>query len=380
LNSLSGKSHNLKRDEEYFRFQFEQLEQAKLEENEQEELESKLNVLVHAEEITETLYKANSYIADDEKCALNILRELKSDLDKLASYYSKAGEISGRMDHILIELKDIAGELESASSHIDYDPQQVEKIRERLSLFYELQQKHRVGSVRELIEIKDDFALKLNSVESCDAELLIIQKDIENSRSILLELAEKLHNEREKQIPVIERFVIDNLRQLGMPEAKFRIALTHEPELNENGRNSLKFLFSANRKAEPAEISRVASGGELSRLMLCFKMFISQSIALPTLILDEIDIGISGEIAGKMGTIMKKIAENNQVIAITHLPQIAAKGNIHYTVYKETVDDGARTGMKLLDNDGRVAELAKMLSGDVVSDAAVENARILLKN
>ena len=275
-------------------------------------------------------------------------------------------------------MRDIANECEQLAEHTEHDPGRLAIITERLDAVYNMQQKHKVDSITELIEIKNNFDAKIQTAASFDSDLEKLEKEISSTRIKVKEASGVLHNSRLKQLPTISKEITNYLQQLGMPNGVFNIELIQKDEFGPSGIDEVYFLFSANKGSQLEEINKVASGGELSRLMLAIKTVVAKSKALPAIIFDEIDTGISGEIASKMGSILKQMAKYMQVINITHLPQIASKGESHYQVYKNETSDSVETGIRELNSDERIVEIAKMLSGDAPNIAAIENAKSLL--
>ena len=359
-------------------FQYNQLEELNLiNEEEQSLLETELDELSHAEEIKTGLNNVVGVLNSDDDSILSGLQTANSELDKLESYFGQAKDFVDRLQSAKIELSDLSDEIEKYVLGINYEPHRIEEINERLSAIYTLEQKYKVSSIRELVDIRNDFDSELNEIESYD-ELIANQTKICNELEVEEKrISAKISANRKAVLPKIEKKVSKLLLSLGMPNSKFSIKIQDLEILNERGNDKVDFLFSANKKSVLQEINKVASGGEISRLMLCVKSLISKSTNLQTVIFDEIDTGVSGDVADKVGNIMKEMSEGLQVINITHLPQIAAKGDSHYCVYK--VDD-TYTKIKKLSHDERLVELAKMLSGSDVSEAAMANAKVLLSN
>jgi DNA repair protein RecN (Recombination protein N) len=360
-------------------FQFEQLEEAKLIDGEQELLEEELKVLNHAEEIKSGLSLVSDLLNGEEESVLARVKESLHQLSRLSLYFHEGEEIRQRIDSVYIELKDIAFSVDTLSEKIDFDPSRINVVSERLDHLYSLQQKHRVGTVTELIALRDGFEASIGAISSNDAEIVLLTKLLSEQETKVRLLAARLSESRKSVVPVIENRVTDMLTQLGMPNAQFRVEISPIDSWSFSGSDQAIFLFTANKNGSLNEVSKVASGGELSRLMLAIKALISSSKDLPTIIFDEIDTGISGETADKMANILKEMSLKMQVINITHLPQIAAKGDYHYIVYKEDSEFETVTRLKLLSRPERVEELAKMLSGENITSAAILNAEELLK-
>lgn len=370
-----------KAEQDYLQFQYTELEEAHLVTGEQEQLEQELKVLEHAEEIKRSLLAANYLLSESEKSALSQLKEAGVVLQTLEKYSDEIGSIAERLKSSLIELKDIYNDLERLEQHTFIDEKRTLEINERLDIIYSLQKKHRVNSVGELLELQTNFSSKLNQLLSGEEEIASLAKKEALLKEKLLKLAEKLSANRKNHIPELERQVQATLTEVGMPNAVLNVS--HETDfeqLTENGADKIQFLFSANKGQSPLPMNKVASGGELSRLMLSIKSLIAKKTALPTIIFDEIDTGISGEIALKVGNIMKQLAENMQVITITHLAQIASKSGTHFRVFKDESGSQTRTNIQELTTEDRITEIAKMLSGDNPGEFALQNAKELLAN
>ena len=378
LTNLIENAEKNKADEEYFRFQYNQLHEASLKENEQEELEEDLKTLTHAEEIKSGLYKIIQLLNTDDFCIVNSLKEAANTASSLTKVYHSAEEIHNRLDSCYIELKDLANELEGQSEQIEFNPEQLTQLNERLNLIYSLQQKHRVQSVAELLEIEKNLSEKLYATEHLDEEIQALQQQITEQLKKSLSVAEKISSERKKAAASLEKNLIDRLAYLGMPNINFHVEFKNTEQPTSTGIDDIRFLFSANKKMPMQSVAQIASGGEISRLMLCIKALIAENSSLPTIIFDEIDTGVSGEIADKMGRIMQEMSQSMQVISITHLPQIAAKGDGHFKVFKEDVNDKTISNIKKLTQEERILEIAQMLSGSEITDAAISNANALL--
>ena len=390
LNDLIADSEKAKTDLDYFQFQFDELEKAALHPDEQESLEKELYALNNAEEIKRNLFGAYYLMQEGEASALVQLKEAGVQLGNLEKFDTQIEELHQRLSSTIIELKDIAAEIEIIEQRTQTNEARVEEINTRLSLIYNLQKKHRVNTNVELLEIQDDLSDKIQKVLFSDEAVEQLQKQLTADRTELEKLAAQLTANRLKAIPAIEKQVLATLAEMGMSNSALKIEhaplpskggvseSTNSLTLDKTGADHIKFLFSANKGHALAEMSKVASGGELSRLMLSIKSLIAQYTALPTIIFDEIDTGVSGEVANKVGQIMEHLADNLQVITITHLPQIASKGQNHYFVYKDDSAAITYTRIKQLDKQERVMEIAKMLSGDKPGESALQNARELL--
>jgi DNA repair protein RecN (Recombination protein N) len=379
-NELKESYDKNKSDLDYFQFQYHQLAEAKLQVNEQEDLELEQEQLAHAEEIKTNLEEALAILADDASGLVSRLKILQNITSRLRKYLPQTEELSARLESTYIELKDINTELDNLYQHVTLDPERLDFVNSRLDLIFTLLKKHNVQTESQLIDIQNALKKKIDDISNADFRLdelsvrLTAQEEIMHQKSKLLTAA------RKKTIPEIQSKVIQLLIELGIPNARFVIQHSHLDVPLITGADTLQFMFSANKNTPLQEISKIASGGELSRFMLAIKSLITDSIGLPTIIFDEIDTGVAGEIADKVGTIIKKMSEGMQVINITHLPQVASKGDYHYLVYKRDHELSTKTYMKLLNPEERHLEIAKMLSGKELTDAAMENARELLKN
>lgn len=382
LQQLIADSDKAKADLDYYQFQFDELEKAALTADEQEELEKELYTLNNAEEIKRNLTGALYLLQDGESAAALQIKEANQQLAPLEKYNPAIAELHQRLSSTLIELKDIAAEVEQLEEQTQTNEARAEEVNTRLSLIYNLQKKHRVSSNNELLAIQHDLSGKIQQALFGDEEIEGLQEQIKLQKADLERLAAQLSANRIAALPDIEQQVMDTLAEMGMGNAQLKIEHTYttNKELTKNGTDQIRFLFTANKGHNLAEMSKVASGGELSRLMLSIKSIIAKYTALPTIIFDEIDTGISGEVANKAGIIMERLAQNLQVMTITHLPQIASKGQSHYFVYKDNETDTTFTQLRKLNNDERVLEIAKMLSGDKPGESALQNARDLLKN
>nr|WP_294790775.1 DNA repair protein RecN [uncultured Mucilaginibacter sp.] len=377
LKLLIEDSKKAKADLDYYQFQFDELEKAALVANEQEKLEKELYTLNNAEEIKRNLLAANYLLQESEAAALLQLREAGTQLGTPAKFNPEIEELRERLNSVVIELKDIAAEIDNIEQRTYTDEARAADINTRLTIIYNLQKKHRVSTNAELLALQEELSGKIQQAVFGDEAIEKLQQQLAAERKELEQLAGKLAAGRAKAIPEIEKQVVHSLAEMGMSNAALNINLT-DSELEKDGANAVRFLFSANKGHALAEMSKVASGGELSRLMLGIKSLIAKNTALPTIIFDEIDTGVSGEVANRVGLIMQQLAENLQVITITHLPQIASKGKAHYYVYKDDTAATTYTRIKQLNNNERVTEIAKMLSGDKPGESALQNARELL--
>ncbi len=378
LSELKEEARKSKEEEEYLQFQFSSLAEARLQEDEQELLESELETITHAEEIKSSFFEATQIFSGDETGMESRLKRIYDILSGIQNYFPRAQELAQRVETSLIDLKDVNEEAEKYFETIDYDAKRQQFIEERLNLIYDLQKKHSVKTLPELLDIEKELDERLQKISSSDEQIELLEKELLQKRQIVREAAEKLSDKRKKAIPGMESELSAMLRELGMPNAKFSCAISSKPQEDIEGFDSVNFLFSANKNVALQPVSQIASGGEISRLMLCLKSMIAGATALPTIIFDEIDTGTSGEIADKMGQIMREMGNDMQVIAISHLPQIASKGDAHYIVYKDDKQDVTQTYMRQLSEDERVEEIARMLSGAEVSAQAVANAKVML--
>ncbi|MCP4551486.1 MAG: DNA repair protein RecN [Bacteroidetes bacterium] len=365
-------------DLDYFQFQFDELEKANLLPDEQNLMEAELALLTHSEEIKTAVLSAYQTIGVSDGNILGQLAALKNSLDRVSSFHPNLSSLLARLESNVIELNDINSDLQAIDDSVTHDPNRIEELNSRLDLVYDLQQKHRVQTINDLIEIKEALNEKLNSIGSIDDKIEKLKAKIDLEINEVSESASQISNSRTAAIPSIETKIVKLLHELGMPNARFAIDNQVQTELGPDGFDKVRYLFNANKGGNLSEVAKIASGGELSRLMLSIKSMISGKKLLPTIIFDEIDNGVSGEIAAKVGTILTNMSDTIQVIVITHLPQIAGKGNHHYKVSKETDHLATRSEISLLNEDERVIEIAKMISGVKVSDVAIENARILL--
>jgi len=379
LDELMQRESQAKKELDYFQFQFNELEEANLKSGEQLQAEQELETLNNAEDIKLNLSKAASGLNGGEQNLLTSLNEIKALLASLAKFKPEINDLSVRLNSSYIELKDISYELENIEQDIVYDPKLIEKLTIQLDIIYRLQQKHQVKSVEELISIKDELSNKLLEFSSLETGIEKTKKELNIIQKSLKILAKKIAADRKKEIPKIEKEIASLLSSLSMPNAQLKIEHIETEILGANGTDSVNFLFSANKGSDFKELNKVASGGELSRLMLSIKSLIAQLTALPTIIFDEIDTGVSGDVADKVGSIMNLMANAMQVITITHLPQIASKGQSHLFVYKEDKNNKTYSNIKKLSADERVQEIAKMLSTGTPTAAAISNAMELLK-
>lgn len=380
LKDAIAESEQSKADQSYFQFQFDELEIATLQGDEQKILEQEIELLTHSEEIKRNLAQVIYLLNDNEQSVIPQLKEAVSNLQHTEKFNPVIAQLSERLRSSMIEINDISDETGRIEQHTSINESRTAEISERLNTIYTLQKKHRVGSVNELIDLQKNLSEKLNSILFADKDIEKLKAESAKLKAELLELAAQLSKNRQQVIPELENQVVEILRDLGMPQAQLKINRNNlaEDQLKITGCDQVQYLFSANKGQIPLPMNKVASGGELSRLMLSIKSLIARHTALPTIIFDEIDTGISGEIALKVGNIMENLAENLQVIAITHLPQIASRGKAHYRVYKDEQPDRTLSNIKILDVEERTLEIAQMLSGENPGEFALQNARELL--
>lgn len=368
-----------RQDEDFIRFQLQQLDEAQLKVGEVEDLEREAEMLTHAEDIKSALYKVEQIMCSDEMSLLSSSKECIQTLQSLSRIYTPSQEWINRLDSCYIELKDLSHEIINASENVEYNPTRLDFVNDRLNLIYTLQQKHRVQTVEELINITEDYRNQLEDITSYDDRIKELNIQKEQLYGKLLDKAGILTQQRRLAAQEVEKQMKMLLVPLGMPNVQFAVELTSRTEPNIWGMDSVSFLFSANKNGVLQHVTSIASGGEIARVMLSLKAMIAGAVKLPTIIFDEIDTGVSGSIADKMALIMHEMGKcNRQVISITHLPQIAAKGSTHYKVYKEDTDETTNSHIRQLTYEERITEIAHMLSGATLTDAALNNAKALL--
>ncbi|MAW94612.1 MULTISPECIES: DNA repair protein RecN [unclassified Leeuwenhoekiella] len=378
LKKLRKLKEEAQKEEEYKSYLLEELLAANLKPSEQEGLESSFEALNNVEVITESLAEAYQTLSQDELGVNDLLLGVKVKIAKLAGFGNQFSELSSRLEAAHIELEDIAETINDLASDTESDPEELAKIETRLKLIFDLQKKHQVDTVDELISIREQLDEEVQSLTNLDADILRLEREIAQAKLDLEELAKKLTARRTEVIPALTERLRLILVDLGMPNARFDVSLTDNASFLENGKDQLHFLFTANKGMRAQELKKAASGGELSRIMLAIKSVLSDYANLPTLIFDEIDTGVSGEVALKMGRIMKAMGSRMQLLSITHLPQIAGQGSAHFKVYKEDKDHKTTTAIRELIKEERVVELAEMLGGKATSESAFEHARQLL--
>lgn len=378
LKTLQSDAEKIIAERDYALFQFNQLKEAKLIDGEQDTLEEELKVMNHSQDITESLSTVLQIFDNDEIGVVSQLKTAANNIHRLSEYLGRADEFYERIDSAMIDIKDIAVEIDNILSNTEFSIERKNFVEDRLNMIYSLQQKHKVATVGELLDIQSDFEQKINLIDNFDEEIARLQRETADVESRLSEAAKQLTVKRMSvRKPVVEH-VERMLNDLGMPNGRFEIVFSVLDGFAPSGADKIEFLFSANKNRPPLPISEIASGGEMSRLMLIVKSLISTTKALPTIIFDEIDTGISGEIAKKMGEIMEQMAENMQVIAISHLPQIASKGRTHYKVFKDETKDKTQTNIIQLSANERIMEIAEMMAGKNPSRSALDSAAEML--
>ena len=379
LDSLKERIEKNRANEDFLRFQFQELERDHFADGEQEELERQSEILSHAEEIKSALYTAQGVLSEDDTNVIGQLRAMANSLHAIEGVYAPAGELAQRIDSTYVELKDIADEISGGAERVDFSPEQLDAVNTRLDALYALEQKYHVGSVAELLAIQADIAAKLSSLDNSSDELAAVEAAYTQAYQACMTKAQELRASRAKAARKVETELSKRLVPLGIPNVRFQIQMA-DKALGSDGIDRLQFYFSANKSTPLQPIAQIASGGEIARVMLSLKAMVSGAVKLPTIIFDEIDTGVSGRVAEQMAHIMREMGDaHRQVISITHLPQIAAVGTTHYKVSKEDRDDMTVSHMRLLSPEERVGEIAQMLSGNDITPAAIENAKSLLR-
>lgn len=378
LRELSEQYRRNREEEDYLRFQYTSLTEAALEEEEQVRLEEELEALTHSEEIKSALFEATNLLSGDEQNVEQMLRTVRDSLQSLHAVFPKVGTLAQRVESAYLELKDVREEASRLFEQVEFDPGRQQIVEDRLGMLYELEKKHGLSSVGELIALRDAIGMKLQQIDSLDEQLAAQERETAAREKEMLEKAQVLSQKRHAATAAIEQQLTDKLDFLKMPHTRFHCKITPRKEPDATGADQVEFLFSANRNRALQPVSQIASGGEISRLMLSLKAMIAGATALPAIIFDEIDTGTSGEVADRVGAVMQAMSREMQVIGITHLPQIASKGENHFVVYKEERDNSVVTGIRKLTGEERVGEIARMLSGAEVTEQAVENARVML--
>ncbi|MEG1587217.1 MAG: DNA repair protein RecN [Bacteroidales bacterium] len=378
LRVLIEKASRSKEEADYLRFQLDQLQEAELKEGEQADLEQELETLTHAEDIKSTLYAIFQLLDRMDGGVLQDLKDASQRANALRSLYPKVEDIADRLQSDYIDLKDLSKEVEYMQESVSFDPVRLSWIQERLDTLYRLQQKHHVNSDTDLILFRDQIAEKLESIDHSDERILEVRKQIELQTTRLEDVAHLLSEKRKQAASVFAQNLMDGVKPLGMPNVRFEVVFHNKGSYDETGADIIRFMFSANKNQVLMPVAEIASGGEISRLMLVIKSLIASATALPTIIFDEIDTGVSGEIADKMGDIMRSMSKYMQVLTISHLPQVAGKGEVHFKVYKKDTEHTTTTHIVRLNEQERVEEIARMLSGAVLTEQAMDNARVLL--
>jgi DNA repair protein RecN (Recombination protein N) len=380
LNLLISQQQQANKDLDFWKFQFNELNEINLEGMDQSALEAEMNTLNHAEEIKSKLLQSEALLNDENWNLLDKLEELNAGIRSILPFQPALGELQQRLESLTIELNDIAKEIQHHQLHTVYDEQRAEELQNMLSLLFKLQKKHAAADVEALLQLKTNLESNISRFENIDSSITAQQQLVDKLKKELQDIGKKLYDTRHKALVKIEKPVTDMLAKVGMPHARFQIAhqLLKEGQFHVNGIDELEYLFSANPGSELKPLKKVASGGELSRLMLCIKSLLADSVALPTLIFDEIDTGISGAVSVKVGEILQEMGKHHQLICITHLPQIAAKGSTHFHIYKEVKAGQTNTRVRKLNDQDRLDEIAAMLGGDKDAKGAQANARELL--
>ena len=379
LAELQTQRQTLLEKKDYLEFVYNELEQAHLVEGEQQELEQEIEFLSHTETIKANLFQSQQILSEKESNVMDDLREVKGLCAAISTYHPDLEGITNRLESAYIDLKDILSEISSLNDKVEYDPEILSMKQERLDLLYSLQQKHHVSSLSELLQKMETIGEELANLVADETKINALSTECAQMRDQLFQQATRISKARATVIPAFEKQIVQKIKQLGIPFGQFQVQLNPSDHLQKNGIDQIQFLFSANQGFAMAEIEKVASGGEMSRLMLAVKSTISDRSVLPTIVFDEIDVGISGEVAGKVALMMHAMATNRQLLVITHLPQIAAKGESHYQVYKHIEEGQSRTNIRKLAGDDRITEIAKMMSGEHCSDAILRAAQELIE-
>ena len=379
LNALKDKATKNTAENDYLKFQLEELDKADLKEGEYADIEQTLSVMENAEEIKTLLVTANGLMEDSEKAILGQVNELASTLSRLKHLLPDLDNLAERIENLKVELKDIAYDLRRKEDGTQFDEEQLQSLQERYDLLSRLMMKHRVNDYGELVALRDSLKERVNAFENIDEAIAKAEKELKESEKQLSSLAKALHDKRCHAAEAFSIKVGELVRQLAMPFAQFHVSVESQESFGNKGSDAIRFLFSANKGIAPDDVSRVASGGELSRLMLSIKSAVSDYNYIPTLIFDEIDTGVSGEVAAKIGGIMRQMGHSLQLISITHLPQVASQAEHHYFIYKDNAGERTQSHIRVLSHDERITEIAKMLSNDQVTPEALKAAEVLLK-
>ena len=380
LQELKDFQENTKKEHDYNTFVLGELQEIELEEGMQEELEAFYTQASNSETIRDNLSEAANLLAEEEQGIMTQVRELSSLFATLSSYSPQYNELYERIDAVFIELDDLSREVYDLAENVEFDPKKLARVQKKLQKIYDLQKKHKVATVAELIAIEEALEAKVAQMENIEGDIEIAQKEADQALQTLSALAQKLHKAREKVIPTLTKSLQTSLKDLGMPNAQFQISLSPTDHYQPKGNDTLSFLFSANKGGNFGLLKKTASGGALSRIMLTLKSLVANKTVLPTIIFDEIDTGVSGEIAHKMGEIMKQMSQSRQVFAISHLPQVASKGDAHIKIYKTDIEGRTTTQFQALSQEQRIEEIAQMLGGKDITDSARAHAKELFKS
>lgn len=378
LDELKKNQEAATQNYEYNLHLYEELKKAKLQPDEQEVIEQSLDKLNNIEEIKLNLSEAQSLALSEEIGLQSLLNKFLASIHKISSFSSEYKAIHERILSVKIEFDDIAGEIENFYENVDFDPLELQKLNDRLQLIYNLQKKHAVTTIAELLQKQEELSVKVDAVENSSAAILEKENEISSVAEKIDKLAKSIFDDREKVIPILVSKLENSLENLGMENTRFNFNIKHTKQYFQNGKDELQLFISANKGANFGELKKIASGGEMSRIMLSVKAILSEYLKLPTIIFDEIDTGVSGDVSTKMADIMEQMSANMQVITITHLPQIAAKGKQHYKVYKEDIENNIMTKLKELTKNERIEEIAEMLGGKNITSTAIEHAKQLL--
>lgn len=376
LQQRAAKGHT---DQEFMQFQLKQIDDAQLQEEEQQSLEAEQQILSHAEDIKQGLFTARNLLTNEDSSISQQIRLAIDALESITENFENASGLADRLKSTRIELDDIEAELETEADRVEYDPTRLGFVEERLNIIYELEQKHNVTSIKELLSIAEKLRADLDAIENVDEDIKRQTAEVARIKALRDKTAAQLTASRKKAANTMQQELIEALHVLGMPNVQMEMEITPRTEPDATGADKVTFLFSANKNVPKQDVSAIASGGEIARLMLALKALIAKRASLPTIVFDEIDTGVSGTMAERMAQVMQQIAQTCQVICITHLPQIAALGSYHFRVYKEDNGDSTRSHIIQLNNEERVEEIAHMLSGETITEAAINNARALLK-
>ncbi len=376
LQQRAAKGHT---DQEFMQFQLKQIDDAQLQEEEQQSLEAEQQILSHAEDIKQGLFTARNLLTNEDSSISQQIRLAIDALESITENFENASGLADRLKSTRIELDDIEAELETEADRVEYDPTRLGFVEERLNIIYELEQKHNVTSIKELLSIAEKLRVDLDAIENVDEDIKRQTAEVARIKALRDKTAAQLTASRKKAANTMQQELIEALHVLGMPNVQMEMEITPRTEPDATGADKVTFLFSANKNVPKQDVSAIASGGEIARLMLALKALIAKRASLPTIVFDEIDTGVSGTMAERMAQVMQQIAQTCQVICITHLPQIAALGSYHFRVYKEDNGDSTRSHIIQLNNEERVEEIAHMLSGETITEAAINNARALLK-